>query len=457
MAEYSFELFGVIIEGGNGQRTIVDNTDIQSLYFIEDIYSWCKTGKLIMSDSMGIWEFLPLVGDEYIIITYATMTKPDSNEWEEKTYRFKIHSMGEISGMPGQTTGTRERTTRYAMEIFFIEEPYFKLRKPAYSKTWIDYKYYDIIKEIFRDHVGIAGFILDEPSDQFVEFFSMSQKSPAVAISWLGERIKGDWSGESGFMFYSNTKVTGDSYNIVTMETLLKDAPLLTEVGDPPGIYFIGGSANEHAINTISHWTLSPPDKTAMAALTKDVYLGYDIYRKYMIKMKYDYEKSQAHYTTLGKKTLFNGAELLSHMPYSREVLTGESGDKFMKAECLMDNMYLGNWVKQYCLEQLVSIVVRGHVRRYAGAQVEINWLSGNEHEKYNKQYMGRYLIKSITHVFTNKQNTGTYTQKMTLIKNGYWDTDAVVSVAAKPKVDRTDVKPTIFEAEKYQVDDEIW
>jgi hypothetical protein len=48
---------------------------------------------------------------------------------------------------------------------------------------------------------------------------------------------------------------------------------------------------------------------------------------------------------------------------------------------------------------------------------------------------MGRYLIKSITHQFSG-QTMPQYIQKMVLIKNGYWDSDSMLTPASKPKKD---------------------
>jgi len=47
------------------------NRYIKELYFIEDICSFCVTGKLTFIDVQGIIEFGPLVGDEKITIVYG--------------------------------------------------------------------------------------------------------------------------------------------------------------------------------------------------------------------------------------------------------------------------------------------------------------------------------------------------------------------------------------------------
>lgn len=150
-------------------------------------------------------------------------------------------------------------------------------------------------------------------------------------------------------------------------------------------------------------------------------------------------------YTMLGSDTLFNADILLGKILKPQEVLTGESGDKYMLLECLLENMYYSDWIKQYCLQQLVSINVSGHVERYAGGQIEINWLSGNSDVMFNENYMGRYLVKSITHQFS-AQTEPQYIQKMVLIKNGYYLSTGDMTAASKMNMARNDddVQPEI-------------
>ena len=429
MSKDQTEIFAVTIQAG-GKTTLLDNMSVTKLFFIEDIYCWCKSGKLVMYDNMGIWEYLPLVGDEKITIEYVS---PDGGGGRvSRTYTFSIFKVSAVDNQGAGNAGTREQKARYSLEVLFVEEPHFKLQNPAYSKTYRDWRYYDIIKDIYKLHVGIAGFVEEEIAEEKIEFFSMSQRTPAQAIKWLGERIKGVVSGESGYMYYSNTKADGESYNFCTLEKLLRDAPLITEPpGDPRGVYFTGGSANEYAYNTILNFTTIPSDKTAINYLAKHTFLGYDIYRKYMVKREYDYFTSLGKYTCMGAKSLYNGAEIMSHLERGKETLTGESGDAHMLVECLMDNIYYGEWVKQYCAQQLVEITVRGHCLRYAGGKIEINWLAGDTHEKINKQMQGRYLVRSITHQFST-YGKPIYQQKMVLIKNGYWGSDSELSPAPK-------------------------
>jgi hypothetical protein len=54
---------------------------------------------------------------------------------------------------------------------------------------------------------------------------------------------------------------------------------------------------------------------------------------------------------------------------------------------------------------------------------IEIFWPSADIDDHYNKHMHGKYLIKSITHVFSGYK-TPAYQQKLICIKNGYGESD---------------------------------
>ena len=53
------------------QPVILDNDNIVSCYFIEDIFKHCMMGKLVFNDVHGFFEFGPFTGNEQLVITYG--------------------------------------------------------------------------------------------------------------------------------------------------------------------------------------------------------------------------------------------------------------------------------------------------------------------------------------------------------------------------------------------------
>ncbi len=446
------EIFSIIISSGSGE-TILDNQNIVQCYFIEDIYSWCMAGKLVLTDTRAIIEFLPLVGDETITIIYSswdvdggdTLGDGDGEgiggdggvavgDREEKTFTFDIFKISEISDISESRVGTREQTTMYGIEIFFVQKEHKSLHQEYYSRTYYDFGLYtDIVADMSDRYLGINDWTQFEEGVEEIEWFHTGLRTPAQGIRWLMERTKGAEVDESGYMFYHSTEESEVSWNFITLENLLENGTFLEVPVD--GIYTMG-SANQHNLNNLTNITISNVDESSLNKLAACNMLGYDNFRKYGIKKQFVYQDGVDKYTVLGDFTLFNKDNIALKKP--QEILTGESGDKYVLAECLMTNMHFSDWVKQYCLQQLVSVIVRGDIRRYCGGQIEINWLSGNTDEKFNKNMMGRYLVKSVTHQFSGQSNPQ-YIQKMVLIKNGYWASDAKLTKASKPKLDRKD------------------
>ena len=395
------EIFSVSIFNDK-DRILLNNSDIKTCYFIEDIYSFVKTGKIVFIDSIGIVEFLPLVGGEKITIEY-------SSEGESKEYEFVIYKISKIE--------EDISTKRKYIELLFVESIHYALHTYNHSLSFKENsKYSDIIKHISSNHLGINDFVKWENSKETLLNFYTGLKTPASNLKWLMNRCSGKDSNEPGYLFYSNTFKTERSFNFVTLETLLKNTKLI-------GLYtdqYTFQNTNEYYINNIISYKINMVDNASLNSLSNNIYLGYDIHRKKIIRREYNYNDSLKHFTVLGKFSLFDKNKI--KLSTLRQTLTGDCHGE--NTETILDNLYFSNWIKQYCLQQTIDIIVKGHNKRYAGGMIEIIWPSGNKDSTNNKNMMGKYLIKSITHMFTT-QEAEQYLQKIILIKNGYQDTDS--------------------------------
>ncbi|MFW6377492.1 MAG: hypothetical protein ACOCZ5_02485 [bacterium] len=50
---------------------VLSGDEVIQLYFVEDIFSYCMTGKMIFTDTRGLFEFGPITGNETIKIHYS--------------------------------------------------------------------------------------------------------------------------------------------------------------------------------------------------------------------------------------------------------------------------------------------------------------------------------------------------------------------------------------------------
>jgi len=381
---------------------LIDPSDVEQCYFVEDIYSFLKVGKLIFRDSRGIVEFLPLLGGERIDIIYGSYME-DTHEYQTKEFSFIIHRISDIAA-----GGNDKQKT---IELFFIEKQHYMLHTNNFSLSFYKKKYSDIVNHICKNHLGIEEFCCFDDSNETLEYFYTGLKTPSTNIKWLSNRCSGVKSGQPGYLLYSNTKNTENSFNFTTLEGLLQN----TELMEPDKGSYVFNSDNTVYINKILTHSISKIDYNVLSSMSGMIHLGYDILRKKLLRQEYDYIEALKRFTVLGSYSLFDSDRMVITAPNERT--TGEND------ETVMDNLYYSNWIKQYCIQQTVSITVVGHVERYAGGMIEIEWPSGDKDSISDKNMMGKYLVKSITHQFVPSA-TSPYIQKMVLIKNGYQNSD---------------------------------
>ena len=388
-------VYSIIIELDN-QMVTLNNKDIKNFYFIEDIMSFCIVGKLVFDDMVGLFEFGPFTGNEKIHLIYG--------EDSDIIRKFDIYKVNNIT----QNMGS-QITSANTIELLIVDTTFMNLTNKKFSKSWKDTKISSIVSDVATDMLDIEEFEEFEDTNETLDYFYMPYWTPQETLLWLMRRGSSSQLGEAGYLFYNNTKGT----NFVTLEKLLQQKKLMSSFGTgiskDNGMY-VFESANLYLRNKILSWNISSIDLTGASVLKGSNRLGYNFETKTFINNSYDYSTSISKYTMLGKKTLFTDISDST----TRYVLDGESDSD------IIDNIYYSRFIKKYCLQQCVSIVTRGCEGRYAGGMIEINWLSTSGKEKTNLLLKGKYLIKSITHSFTN--GTPQYKNKMVLIKNAYSD-----------------------------------
>ena len=399
---------------GNTNTIIMDNDDIRELYFVEDIYSYLKSGCLTCRDTRGLAEFLPLVGNERININYGT--NDGGQGYKTKKFDFNIVKIDEI-----ENTGNKQR---HLLKFFFIESPHKRLHMEKYSRSYKCMTYTDIAKDILERHAGMSygEFLNSEGNPEILQYFYTGLKSPAQCVEWLLSRASSDMSGQPGFLLYSSTQDDSLPYNLRSLETLLQQSSLMPPYTDPE--YYSIQSGNQYDINKILKYTIGRPDHKSLERMMSYTGIGFDIKRKRYLKNTYSYMDALGRFTCLGDYSLFDVGKnaILS----SSQELTGE-----FEELAIMQNIYFGDWIKRYCLQHTVSIMIEGHVDRYCGGMISILWPTSSDDELFDKNMDGLYLVKSITHSFCPLQKP-IYTQKMILIKNGYNSSDGTLTAAAK-------------------------
>ena len=139
------------------QPIILDNENITSCYFIEDIFKQCMLGKLIFNDVYGLFEFGPFTGNEKIVIIYGVDY--------DKEVVFDIWKVGRIT-----QTGNSEPASTNMMEIQFVDPTFAPYTLRKYSRSWVDTKITTIMR-YFVDHMlNITTPLNIEESENKIDF-----------------------------------------------------------------------------------------------------------------------------------------------------------------------------------------------------------------------------------------------------------------------------------------------
>ena len=377
----------------------IDNKDIYKVFFNEDIYSFGSVGKIILHDKYGLKEYGPVTGDEKLIVTYGKEA-PIAKE-------FSLLRISKISGVK-----EFQQTRTSVLELHFSDTFFGNLVRKRFCKAWgVSKKASDIVEDILVNLVGIEKDKLNiEASESTLDYFHMPYWTPADAIRWLANRIKGT-KGKCnyGYLLFPNSK---KYLNFMTLDSLLNNAEIDSDT-------YLFETTNLYYDNKILSWQQTGVDHMSIRELGGGQLLGYDYNTKSIIGIEKDesfiYSKAIENITTLGASSLFDGFTIDNDSDtfnYTYET-TGENDKTILK------NLFYNNFIRRYSLQNMVQFLMAGYNRRYAGQKINVQWPSATANDIFSSMDSGQYLIKSIMHSF-NPMQTPYYLQTLTCIKNAY-------------------------------------
>ena len=399
--------------GANGNTWTIDFKSIEYAYVIEDLFSFSLSGKISFYDHIGISEFGPLNGSEKIRLRFGN-TDGDVKYKNLTLDIIKIHKIEKFKD--------KAPASANLVELILVDEYYHRWHSHFWSKSWVDTSIGDIIKDICKNHIGIESFVDFEATQEKIEYFDSHLRTPAECVSWLMNRASGSTTKQPGYLLYhgNNTDSEHFGHSFVTLEKLMQNKKFMQPYDLTSGeAAYVFENENPNYINKIKHHKIQNVDLNALKTISGGTLLGWDIRRKKLIKREYTYLDAVKKFTVLGKKTLFP-----SELNITRPVIEVDGYSN----EVIMDNLWYGNWVREYAHQQLVHITVDGHPQRKVGGMIRIVWPSHSEPtdttyggEYFNKQMDGRYMVKTVTHYFDKSLSYG-WQQKLVCIKNGYKD-----------------------------------
>jgi len=375
---------------------LIENTYIQEMYFVEDIFKQCLIGKISFLDRGGLMEFASFSGAEKIAIIYSVGES-------DRTLLFDIWKIGKI-----QQAASSKREQEQLMEIIFVDPFYTSYILTRYSRSFTNQKISDIVKYtldkmMFYEDSG-ATYNIEQTSNSMD--YVMPYWTPRQSLGYLAKRARGTDTGEGGYLCYNNTKndKTGLRVNFVSLNYLFAD---IERTLDPQQYRMADMDSTNR--NVILEWWITGMDKTSQVRLKGGTWKGYDFARKKLLDEELQYKSAMERTTILGRQSLFGPID----DPTTYVTVTGESN------EDTLSNFAYTEWVKRYSMQQVVNIIVQGDENRFAGQMIQIEWPSRLKEQGFNEALQGKFLIKSVTHTFSSGKEFP-YTQRLVLLKNGY-------------------------------------
>lgn len=392
-------------------------SEVLNLYFIEDIYSFNIVGRLQFIDKHGLLEHTILTGQEYFTIVWG----PYQNEMELNLYVYKINDITRSDGIYGMGESY--------VDVFLVDKYFNNFHSKGHSFAFKNGDYAsnisDIINGITTKYIlheddtesrsfSIAATNESDPATDNLDNYYTGMRTPAENLRWLLPRARDQRFQTAGYLYYNRLQPTEPymKFNCNTIEYLLnQETEVICEPGSEYKYYF--ESDNEYYVNKILDYKLHRPDNRSLKKLIASRVLGFDSVRKMFIDNSFTIGDALSKFTILGNFSLFREGFDIEEVEESFEL----EGDN---KEYHLENLWYDSWIKQYCLQQTISLLLKGYNKRQIGTIIEVVWPSyDNDNLIYHKQLSGKYLVKSIVHHF-GINNSPFYMQKMICIKNGY-------------------------------------
>jgi hypothetical protein len=379
------------------------NEHIRECYFIEDIFTSCMTGRISFLDDFGMYEYGPFTGNEVVSIVYG----------RSETREVVFHILRVEKILSSASTGSQV-SPYVVMDIADTTYEFFTSYR--YSRSYeTSLKHTDVVKHIIRNQVGWNDnkqLSIIPSTSELTEPFITPYWTPKMSIDWLLARSYN--KDDAGYLCYANT-YNRHTINVKPLTHLLSKNNIMDQKSYK--LEVSNGTDDPMELkNKILEWWVDGIDHTTTRPIRNSKYYGFDITEKKMRTHILNYDDGIKYTPVLGNYTLFENNYQGDGTRYTGiNFSNGEEQDIQMRKHSIND------FVKRYCSQQLMNVMVLGNEKRYAGHQIFIDWGSVDQKSKTkNKIFDGAYLVKSITHDFINESSPIGYIQRMVLIKNGF-------------------------------------
>lgn len=190
------------------------------LSYFEDIFNNTISGKLVVSDAVGVLNFGSLNGNEYIKLIFRK--EHDSEQTINRTFRIFSVTNRKID----ESNDSENYTIQFCSDEFVLSEQY-RISK-SYKSTKISKIIYDVLVDVLK----VKKYVDIEETTGVYDFV-LPNKKLFETINWLSTYALPDSKNPGADMlFFENN----NGYYFRSLQTLFKQKPVLHLVFNPKNI-----------------------------------------------------------------------------------------------------------------------------------------------------------------------------------------------------------------------------
>lgn len=379
---------------------------ISNFYFIENVENMFLTGRIDIEDLGGLFESLPLTGEESLRVDISQDIEGDNNVMfnATKTLDFDFFK---IEVLP------IEKVTKTTYRLHLVESGFYDFIGKEYSKSYSNKKASEIVIDVLKNQLAITDinrYDVEESEDKLN--FIIPYWKPLVTLKYLAKLARRKpLPHEGGYLFYSTSNGKDTKFPIkkfVSFSNLLEK-----KVEKESHQVYSFKKDNAFNINNILE------SKNPYHSNRGSIKNGISGKKSYSVNLLTDksIDTSSRTYTDFitKSKTIGNVSYLSLGLDEvdSEVTFIGEHDTNIVKN---YQNHKFRMLIEGYNKK---DVVLEGLLNRYCGKLIYIEQASSNANEAYEKHDSGTWFIKGVTHFFAG----GEYTQKMTILKDGYDET----------------------------------
>lgn len=403
----------VVITSPNGVAIDV-GPQILSIEIIENIFEPFTTGIVTISDSQNVTNLFPLVGNEFISISFHTPTTEADKHYNKKFYIYAV----------SDKIKTTDRNSIYQLRI--ISEEGFRDRTTRVSQTFRGLPHQNIEKIVRSAGLNSSQFIVVEPAINDLVFIS-NMWNPSKCIDYISRHaINAD--NAPTYMFFEQR----NRFVFMTLDALCVQQPLQqfyvnnwSRQAPTDNINSSAAIDITRAYQSVKQTKYSTSfnqfdriDQGYYGSTTTGIDISTQQYVYLRNTRKFDEGKHLNKFSPIPNHAIIDNTAYINYVPYMTQNFE-------LQNQGITDTDFLYRAQRQQAFANLmtnhITMQVYGRSDYSVGMVVDVfvpkdQQLEKQEDDPYDHLLSGKYLITSLKHIVTPLEHVC----NMQLMKDSY-------------------------------------